>query len=89
MLEEQQVLRKFLELLVDKKDQIDIKTTITENTAVFEISVADSDLGKVLGKRGAHADALRTMFAAIYGKQKKKLHLQVLDPRRKKSQDGI
>ena len=89
MLEEKHVMRKVLELLVDETDKIDIKATVTENTAIYEISVADSDLGKVLGKKGAHADALRTIFAAIYGKQKKKLHLQVLDPRRKNLKDGI
>ncbi len=79
-----QILHKWLELLVDHNDHINIQSTVTENTAIYEISVHDSDLGKVLGKKGSHADALRTLLTAIYGKQKKKLHLQVLDPRKAK-----
>ena len=84
MREIDKTLKQMLDLLVDYPDHINIKSTITDNTAIYEIKVHDKDLGKVLGKKGAHADALRTILAAIYGKQRKKLHLQVLDPSKSK-----
>ena len=84
MREIDKTLRLLLNHLVDFPDHVDIISTVTENTAIYEIKVHDKDLGKVLGKKGIHADALRTILAAIYGKHRKKLHLQVLDPSKSK-----
>tara|TARA_Y100001973_G_C5154524_1_gene309974 strand:+ start:747 stop:1016 length:270 start_codon:yes stop_codon:yes gene_type:complete len=79
---EERLVQEIISLLVDKQEDIHISSTITDHTAVFDIRVADSDVGKVLGRKGAHADALRTIFGAIYGKTGKKLHLQIVDPRK-------
>ncbi len=75
-------IRSLIELLVDSPEKVRIDSTITEHSAVFDIHVSDEDVGKVLGKKGVHAHALRTLFGAIYGKLGKRLHLQVVDPRR-------
>ena len=79
---EGKLIRDIIDLLVDKKDEVEISATVTAHTAVFDIKVADGDVGKVLGRKGNHADALRTIFGAIFGKSGKKLHLQVVDPRK-------
>ena len=79
-----ELLHKLILSLVDEKDKVDISCTITKHTAVYDIKVASKDVGKVLGKKGVYADALRTLFGAIYGRNGKKLHLQVLDPSKKK-----
>jgi len=82
---EEKLIKEIIYSLVDKKEEVSIDITLTGHTAVYDIRVADSDVGKVLGKKGGHAAALRTIFSAIYGKMGKKLHLQVVDPRRSKS----
>ena len=79
---EEKALLAILEMLVDSPGQVKLDSTVTNHSAVFDIHVADSDVGKVLGKKGIHAHALRTLFGAIYGKLGKRLHLQVVDPRR-------
>jgi predicted RNA-binding protein YlqC (UPF0109 family) len=68
--------------MVDDPDAVDIVYQLVGKTAVFEINVAYDDVAKVLGRRGSHADALRAVFGAIYGKHRKQLKLQVIDPRR-------
>ena len=79
---EEQVLRSLLELLADNKDAIVLDTVISGSSAVYDIHVSDSDVGQVLGRGGSHAEALRTLFGAIYAKLGKRLVLQVVDPRR-------
>ena len=79
----EETVKEIIYMLVDDKEAVNISTTITPHTAVFDISVADKDVGKVLGKRGSHADALRVLIGAIYGKSGRKLHLQIVDPRRR------
>lgn len=75
------LLEHLVKSLVDHPEQVRIDPPVGESMAVFEIHVADSDVGRVLGKRGCYADALRLLFTAIYGKQGKRLHLQVVEPR--------
>ena len=79
---EEDLIKSIIYSLVDNKEDVKIESTITSHTAVFDIKVADEDVGKVLGKKGIHAASLRTIFSAIYGKLGKKLHLQIVDPRR-------
>jgi predicted RNA-binding protein YlqC (UPF0109 family) len=79
---EEKALRAIIEMLVDVPGDVRLEATVTNHSAVFDIHVADADVGKVLGKKGVHAHALRTLFGAIYGKLGKRLHLQVVDPRR-------
>ena len=74
---EEKLIKDIITSLVDEKDKVKVNCTITPHTAVYDIKVANKDVGKVLGKRGSYADALRTIFGAIYGKSGKKLHLQV------------
>jgi len=77
MNKEQKIIEEIIRSLVDEKEKVEVTCTLTSHTAVYDIKVANKDVGKVLGKKGAYADALRTIFGAIYGKSGKKLHLQV------------
>ena len=78
----EQLLEQTVKQMADHPDKVSVESHVTSSTAVFDIRVDDSDVGKVLGKRGSHADALRIVFGAIYGKHGKRLLLQVIDPRR-------
>lgn len=77
----EQLLESLIHMMVDRPQDVRIERHIGEATATFEIYVHDSDVGKVLGKKGFHTKALRTLFTAIYGKLGKRLHLTVIDPR--------
>jgi predicted RNA-binding protein YlqC (UPF0109 family) len=77
-----ELLEDVIKALVDEPDAVHIDTHVTPHTAMFEVHVHDDDVGKILGRKGAHAKALRVLFDAIYGKLGKRLHLQVVDPRR-------
>ena len=68
--------------LADAPEDVRIDSHVTEHTATFDIYVAPDDVGKVLGRGGKHAWALRDLFNAIYGKHGKRMLLQVIDPRR-------
>ena len=48
---------------------------------MLELSVAREDVGKVIGKRGIHADAIRRIVHAVGGKAKKRYVLEILEDR--------
>ena len=65
--------------LVDFPDQVEIKEIQGEKTTVLELRVAKEYLGKVIGKGGAHASAIRTLMAAASGKEKKRYILEIIE----------
>jgi predicted RNA-binding protein YlqC (UPF0109 family) len=74
-----QLIQAIVESLVDRPDDIQIKEVIGEHAHVLELSVAKEDLGKVIGKGGAHASAIRTLMAAASGKEKKRYILEIIE----------
>jgi predicted RNA-binding protein YlqC (UPF0109 family) len=73
------LIMAIVQSLVDKPDQIEIKEVIGEHAHVLELRVAKEDLGKVIGKGGAHASAIRTIMAATSGKEKKRYILEIIE----------
>ena len=74
-----QLIQAIVESLVDRPDDIQIKEVIGEHAHVLELTVAKEDLGKVIGKGGAHASAIRTLMAAASGKEKKRYILEIIE----------
>jgi predicted RNA-binding protein YlqC (UPF0109 family) len=74
-----QLIEDIVKSLVDQQDQVQIKEVIGEHAHVLELSVAKEDLGKVIGKGGAHASAIRTLMAAASGKEKKRYILEIIE----------
>ena len=72
-------LRSTLELLVDDPTSIRLHELEGEQAKVFEVSVSKHDIGKVIGRNGKTADALRWVLYAIAGKEKKRAVLQIVD----------
>ncbi len=66
--------------LVDKPDEVQINEVIGEHVHVFELQVAKEDVGKVIGRNGAHASAIRTLMAAASGKESKRYILEIIEP---------
>lgn len=65
--------------LVDKPDEVDVTEVEGEQTTVIELRVAKEDLGKVIGKQGRTARALRTILGAASTKIKKRSVLEILE----------
>ena len=74
-----QLIEDIVKTLVDQPDQVEIKEVIGEHAHVLELQVAKEDLGKVIGKGGAHASAIRTLMAAASGKEKKRYILEIIE----------
>jgi predicted RNA-binding protein YlqC (UPF0109 family) len=66
--------------LVDKPDEVHVKEIAGEKTVVFELHVGDGDMGKVIGRKGQTARALRTILSAVSAKQGQRSVLEILDP---------
>ncbi len=65
--------------LVDNPDQVKVNEVEAEQTSVLELSVAKEDLGKVIGKQGRTARAIRTLLSATSAKARKRVVLEILE----------
>lgn len=65
--------------LVDQPDRVQVKEVEGEQTTVLELRVAQEDLGKVIGKQGKTARAVRTLLAAAGMKVRKRFVLEILE----------
>ncbi|NWG28149.1 MAG: KH domain-containing protein [Ignavibacteriaceae bacterium] len=77
-------MKEFVEFivkqLVDKPDKVSVEEILpNENTYEIKIKVDQSDIGKVVGKKGKNIDALRTLLTAVAAKERHRVTLQVLD----------
>jgi len=65
--------------LVDNPDEVKVTEIEGEQTAVLELKVAKEDLGKVIGKQGRTARAMRTLLGAASAKVKRRAVLEILE----------
>ena len=65
--------------LVDDPDAVEVTTIEGDKTLIVELSVAQSDLGKVIGKDGRTARAMRTLLSATSARQSKRAVLEILE----------
>ena len=73
--------------LVDQPDQVKVSEVEGEKTSVIELTVAKEDLGKVIGKQGRTARAIRTILSAASTKIRKRSVLEIIElqvPRRER-----
>ncbi len=63
--------------LVDNPDEVVVMETETENEIVLKLSVAPADMGKVIGKQGKIAKAIRTVVRASASKSDKKILVDI------------
>ncbi len=65
--------------LVDNPDQVKVTEIEGEKTSVIELSVAKEDLGKIIGKQGRTARAMRTILSAASTKNNKRAVLEIIE----------
>ena len=73
------LLEQVAKALVDAPDQVSVNTVDEGGETVLELTVAESDLGKVIGKSGRTARALRTLLGAAGIKAHKRYTLEILE----------
>ena len=75
-----EVLEIIAKALVDNPDQVSIKEIVNNDGSItFELSVAESDMGKVIGKQGRIAKALRTVVKAAASRENKKVSVDIVE----------
>ena len=65
--------------LVDKPEEVSVAEIEGNQTSVLELKVAKDDIGKVIGKQGRIAHAIRTIVGSVSAKEKKRIVLEILD----------
>jgi len=65
--------------LVDNPDAVSVTEIAGENSSVIELKVAKEDLGKVIGKSGRTARAMRTILSAVSAKAHKRTMLEIIE----------
>lgn len=65
--------------LVDNPDKVVVKEIAGEKSIIFELKVGEGDLGKVIGKEGRTAKAIRTIITAAAMKQGKRTVLEIIE----------
>lgn len=73
------LLEEVTKALVDAPDEVSVSQVEEERETVLELTVAESDLGKVIGKSGRTARALRTLLSAAGMKAHKRYAIEILE----------
>lgn len=74
-----EIIETIARALVDEPDVVSVTEIGGEHTSILELKVAKSDIGKVIGKQGRTAGALRTILSAVSAKAKKHAVLEILE----------
>jgi predicted RNA-binding protein YlqC (UPF0109 family) len=74
----QELVEYVARALVDHPDQVRVRCIEGETVIIFEVSVAREDLGKIIGRDGRIANALRTIVKAAAARQGKKATVEIL-----------
>jgi len=77
---DQQFVEFIVKSLVGNPDGVQIKRTIDEKGVLLELTVDQEDLGRVIGKRGATAQSIRTLLRALGTKNEARYNLKIVDP---------
>lgn len=74
-----EMLEIMIHHLVEDTDRVTITETEKENSITFTVKVAEHDMGKVIGKQGRIAKAIRTVAKAIAAKENKKVNIEFVE----------
>ena len=74
-----ELIEMIAKALVDSPDQVVVSEVVGEQNTVLELRVAQSDLGKVIGKQGRTARSIRTLLGAAGMKLRKRFVLEILE----------
>lgn len=73
-----EILETIIFNLVDNKEAVEIKELDGEKSIVFEVKVADGDMGKIIGKQGRLAKSIRNVMKAVASKEQKRVSVEFI-----------
>jgi predicted RNA-binding protein YlqC (UPF0109 family) len=74
-----ELIRLIAKSLVDKPEEVSVNEIEGNQTTVIELKVAKEDLGKIIGKQGRTAQAIRTILSSVSAKHKKRMVLEIIE----------
>ncbi|MGN1270575.1 MAG: KH domain-containing protein [Clostridia bacterium] len=74
-----ETLELIINSLVNDKEAVSINEIDGEKSVIFEVKVAESDMGKVIGKEGRIAKAIRTIMKSLAAKEEKRITIEFID----------
>ncbi len=74
-----ELIKYMAQALVDNPDMVEVSEVVGGQTSVLELRVAKEDLGKVIGKQGRTAKAMRTILSAASTKIRKRSVLEIIE----------
>ncbi|HZS38216.1 MAG TPA: KH domain-containing protein [Polyangia bacterium] len=74
-----ELIRFIAQSLVDEPDAVEVDEFDEDGTTVLELHVAEGDLGKVIGKQGRTARAMRTVLSAASSKLRRRVTLEIVE----------
>ena len=73
-----EVLETIIKNLVDSPETIEIKEVEGEKNIIFEVKVAEEDMGKIIGRQGKIAQSIRTVMKAVASRKDKKVIVEFI-----------
>ena len=74
-----EILKTIVNTLVSDKDSVSINQIDGEQSIIFEVKVAENDMGKIIGKQGTIAKSIRTIMKAVAAKENKRVTVEFID----------
>ena len=72
------ILEAIILNLVENKDAVEIKEIEGEKSIIFEVKVAQEEMGKIIGKQGRLAKSIRTVMKAVASKEQKRISVEFI-----------
>ncbi len=82
-----ELVEYIIKQIVDSPDEVEVQEIKAEKVILLEISVAKDDMGKVIGRGGRVANALRTIVGAAAAKLKKRVMVEILEERKEEKKE--
>lgn len=74
-----EIIERIAQALVDQPELVTVTEILGTHTSILELKVDRTDIGKIIGKQGRTANALRTLLGAVSAKEKKRVMLEIVD----------
>ena len=73
-----EVLETIIKNLVDDQEAVEVKEVEGEKNIIFEVKVAEGDMGKIIGRQGKIAQSIRTIIRAVSNRKNKKVTVEFI-----------
>ena len=74
-----ELIQYLAKTLVNDPAAVEVRETLREDTAVFELKVAKEELGRLIGRQGRTAKSIRTLLNAVASKTNRKVSLEIVE----------